>query len=748
MSTFIYDRIAGKPADASPNPPLGRFQIFPSDKDVFLNSIPVNLADYLVPDGAFTWDLVAAQGEERVGGSFLRAQIPAGLDIEGILALSDRLNAMMERGATAFDWLCESPLIPGISERATRQALDRAISERLGSLEDVCRGPRSHLRAEIERLPVSKARRIPATAFAYLAAHTEDWERPTVRSVKPKRVLAMIQDDEWNIYENRVTARLVDHLRAYLRRREEELRRLAKLFDDASDHSSTVATGTHWRRTRISRLWGEAVKGNDGYRLVKSTLDEVERLRYRVSGLMESPLYRQVPRNAAVPAALNQTNIFSSDTRYRRVASLWQIWASRAGAEQKSSREVYNDYQRLCRGFADFCLLLTLRAFDQLGYHPSDSEARVRRGSRLELKSREGGADLILTEDGVLSVGGGAPLRVVPLPAMLYTSPDPDELQRQLNEMEVAAPEGALTLVLFPSPSMSVAPRVRNEQRRWLHSLGNDGIGRQGRKLGFLPVSPWDLGSVERVCRALRWALTSPRFRAYPPEITPPPRDLDRAALVGTLEAHGAQRFYVVRPPEEKVKRGAQRLLNALRSEREQREMRMEELKQGKPRDDRRALKEWNVQKQRLQQDLSSTRERLEEVERFERCVGDAERQLDTLLGCPVCAERLNPDHGFNARSDRTFHCVCAGCGARWGTEICRQCQSRYPYLQSRGATMQAARSDPGWVDDTLGCDVLAVPCEHGYFICTECGECSCSKTERPVTSDRRTNVPLPNRSR
>ena len=54
-------------------------------------------------------------------------------------------------------------------------------------------------RVEIERTSVSRARRFPLQAANYLAAHTEDWERPTLRAVVPKRILAVVREDQFEI---------------------------------------------------------------------------------------------------------------------------------------------------------------------------------------------------------------------------------------------------------------------------------------------------------------------------------------------------------------------------------------------------------------------------------------------------------------------------------------------------------------------------------------------------------------------
>src|SRR5690606_9670953 len=50
-----------------------------------------------------------------------------------------------------------------------------------------------------------------------------------------------------------------------------------------------------------------------------------------------------------------------------------------------------------------------------------------------------------------------------------------------------------------------------------LHTVGNDPRHALAG-VGCLPVSPWEIGSTERVARALRWFLSSAPLPRLPPE--------------------------------------------------------------------------------------------------------------------------------------------------------------------------------------------------------------------------------------
>ena len=183
---------------------LGQYQIFTGEV-VTLNSQGVQSGDFLIPDPGGKWSLALDGGTELCSGQFTADQFPLERERDGLLALGGYLQ---EAQPTWEAWSAVSPFAPKVDDIARMQPLDEAIDEYLHHLQEVCRHPILYLTQEVERLPVSRARRIPPLATEYLAAHPEDWHYRKLQSVVPKRILALIADDEVDIYENRVAARL------------------------------------------------------------------------------------------------------------------------------------------------------------------------------------------------------------------------------------------------------------------------------------------------------------------------------------------------------------------------------------------------------------------------------------------------------------------------------------------------------------------------------------------------------------
>lgn len=723
MSIRVLDRLGGVGEARSGATLLGRFVVRDSPSgELLMNSLPAHDGMFLVPKSGGLWRLLRAS--EFVEGTFPRTQMLASLDVASIRTVGHSISELIDQGRTWLDVLDVSPLVPGMSNRAEFQRFEQLLKDNVGHLKEVCQRPRTHLRVEVERMAVSRARRFPAQAANYLASHTEDWGRPNLRSVVPKRILATVREDQFDIYENRVAVRLVDHLVGYLRRRVHEVTRLLRVFEEVSGNHGAAAGGSHWRQGRIYALWGETLDASETKRKAERTLEQLKYLLFTISGLKDSVLYREVPRRSTVSTTLTMTNILSDDAHYRRVAELWLEWAQLGLEQDIRPRAYFEQMQDLCRSFDGFALLLTLRALDQLGFEPtsldrplSDREAEVHRGSRTVRLSWS-------SSDGAISLLGEGvePLRIIPLCSSLAML-DAELLRGLITDAEAHAAAGT-TVILYPSPLDATAfEHLTPDLAARLRSLTHD-VGTAGRRVGFLPVSPWDIGSVERMARQLRWVTTAPTFLAYPPTIARPElTELTRARAWFDLADN---QLRILRAPIENdalpVKRfveDAAARLKQLEDERENVSDRLREVVRAGG-----ATGSINTRKKELKAEIIDAMRMLDGLQRFESGLAKAVELVDDLLTCPTCNRRADSRRDFIAR-DQHFSCTCADCSTNWGTIACGQCSKSIPILRLHGTDWTTKAGEPGWVDRTLGADILAMPWladSEVRFSCPSCG--------------------------
>lgn len=728
------DRLTGRrvPAPSLTGTLVGRWILENDVGEVFMNSAAAAAGDFLVPDPSGHWHVLTGGGDRR-SGTITRAQTPDDLEAESVRTLGERLDKLASDFATWLEWIEVVPLVPGIYEKVDLQRLERLVREHFGHLETVCRKPRTHLHVEIERAPVSKARRIPPAAASYLAAHTEDWDRPLLRGILPKRVLTEVRQDQLNIYENRVAARLLDNLGAYLNRRIHELRRLLKVFREKEDYSASIV-GTYQRERRISKLWGESIDANEGRRKAELALAELEALKYRLMGLLGSPLYEEVPRRAHVATTLKSTNVLTNDQHYRRVAELWREWAETGAGRTQSPAELHAEAQRLCRGLDAFAMLLTVRALDTLGYQPSETALGkpIARGEPLPVRGHSLELTLIWRSDGTIRViVGERELTIMALTANLAAGGD-DRVRESLSQIRATLGErdhGDLLVLFLASDGGRASPE--RDFPTSLHTVGNDPRHALAGA-GCLPVSPWEIGSTERVARALRWFLSSARLLDYPLKVVVPkgalglldlPRharwliDVDRET---TLELRTPPHDYEWEALD--VNGIPQRAVAALQTARANHQRLTDELREAG-----RGGKAGSLahQKRNAQEEVRRCERVAEASYELAERLRDSHARSIALLECPTCGETADPARDFEPRDRNCFRCECSGCGTTWETRLCSD-GHRYASMLPSGEFANVEEQGPGWEDRIYGCDILALPARRSDgqwgFVCPTCG--------------------------
>jgi hypothetical protein len=726
MSNRFHDRLTDTAHERPPEKPLlGRWQCDPGPQGGTLNTFSPAPATFLVPDGDHRWSWVAGGEPEPAAGAFDRLDVPDEVTRAAVADLGGLLGHLEGGGRTWLGWLEVPPVCTGFSERIQVQPLERHILEHLPHLQEVCRRPRMHLEVTVEKVRVEKARRVPPRAVEYLTAHTEDWEELKVRSVRPRKILSVLAEDKLDIYENRVVARLIDHLLTHVHRRIDVVERLKRHYEEVASFNDPASEATHWIRSRIYTLWGEFTEAEQGRRRAEQTLAVLEALRRELSGLLDSPLYRAVPRRAHIPASLRTTNILVNDQHYRHVARLWRLWARNQLARAATPRQVFDEYQHLCGSFDAFAMLLASRALGDLGFLPGEDRAPTRGGPPLELEADWGVVQVSWRNDGTIRLDGAGhdqPLIIVPLVAAL-SSGGADRVRERLRELSppVATPRAdarrgepkrgaarqaghgdCLRVVFYPGTAAE-RERLPADLGRTLNTLGNDRLPAEREGAGVLPVSPLSIESLERVARVIRWWLFDSLLCSYPPGTVACPGGVRQCGeLPGDWVRwdEGGTGLRVVRPPRPPERERWREWLTRVRQ---------------------------HFQRQGARATVPQSR-----LDAVESGIENAVGQLQPLARCPLgfCRAGTSVEQ-FAPRKDREQELTlfAASCEhAEWELRQCELCGGRYPVLLPKGFTQREVERLPGWVDRLLGRDVLAIPCwavhGQGSFICPRCGGC------------------------
>ena len=139
-------------------------------------------------------------------------------------------------------------LLKDLSALLQQDPIEKALELNLSQLKNVFFNPNSELRYIAERVAASRAKRISRRAVQILAGHSQDWLKASGSGVTPRVIEALERDEDLNIYENRVAARLVDDVRLHLIRLLEEDESLAVLVQEIK--------GPFRKSYRLYSLWG------------------------------------------------------------------------------------------------------------------------------------------------------------------------------------------------------------------------------------------------------------------------------------------------------------------------------------------------------------------------------------------------------------------------------------------------------------------------------------------------------------
>lgn len=296
------------------------------------------------------------------------------------------------------------------------------IENAFNAFKKICEKPKTHLKAVNEVRPIETVKRIGYESIPYLAAHSEDWLARTASGLKPARLFSRVEDDEFQIYENRVVKTLIDLILVFLRKIEKQMR-------DQRDQlhgimNSSVQTGSFGFDVSYQRAVSELMSSDDkGDEYRAKSLETIENLQKRAYYLLkryrtlrQTKLYRYLKKSKTVSNPLNETNILVMDKYYSVIFKLWKefhhVVVQKAFEEENQIAfdDMCNDYQR-------FCATLCGYAAHVMGFDLIDDGKYFRTADHIELMvdcSEDGNVRLVLfdKESRVMEVPGGVDIPI------------------------------------------------------------------------------------------------------------------------------------------------------------------------------------------------------------------------------------------------------------------------------------------------------------------------------------------------
>lgn len=245
------------------------------------------------------------------------------------------------------------PLIQSVKEKLFLNEFESLLESKIFHLEEIFRQPHYLLQRTIEKVNVSRAKRIPTKSYQNLASHTEDWLHKSIVDFKPRRILNEELDLLYDVYENQVTIALIERCLIYLNSRIQEVHDISnflteynKLLSDRND-----SNGWYKKIDRNLSLIG-CVYEDENYSggmsrndILSKTHQRLISLCKRLKALQNAPLFGEVNHRMVLSLMSEQdirtTNVIANHKHYRYVRDLWLALNKIDHEKSEKEREQY-----------------------------------------------------------------------------------------------------------------------------------------------------------------------------------------------------------------------------------------------------------------------------------------------------------------------------------------------------------------------------------------------------------------------
>lgn len=266
-------------------------------------------------------------------------------------------------------WLDVNPILQKTDIKLTE--FEKLLLRQVSHLEAIVRQPHYLLDRTIEKVPTSRAKRIPNKSYQYLSGHTEDWSARSIVNFKPSRVLTEELEINYNVYENQLFVAFVQRTLIYLSSRIKEtadlqdfLKNYKQLLDEY--HSEGWYKKIHRNLTLIGSEYDDGFTNKESTETLSTTAQTLKNLWNKLCAFQDSDFYESVDLRSIGSLQLRNTNVLVNHQHYRFLRDLWQE-LDKARAEQTEEEKIVYEQETISglRSYVRSAIIYTCKT---LGY--------------------------------------------------------------------------------------------------------------------------------------------------------------------------------------------------------------------------------------------------------------------------------------------------------------------------------------------------------------------------------------------
>lgn len=228
--------------------------------------------------------------------------------------------------------------------------------------------PKSFITLYEEKVPVETAKRINHKAIMKLSRDSNDWHARTLLSIKPKNVAADINEETFNIYENRFVITLIDKIDKLLKESKIQYLLKKKRFEqDRISEKMKEYFHTSENFSLINQISKTKNYVDDTTEIVAeidSIIDKIELLQRKIRIFVSSKLYQNLRKCRRVKNPVQKTNILMFSPDYN---AAYKLWNNLITAQEEPTTDEPEDYD--CdKSFVLYTALNIFASLKDMGY--------------------------------------------------------------------------------------------------------------------------------------------------------------------------------------------------------------------------------------------------------------------------------------------------------------------------------------------------------------------------------------------
>ncbi len=247
--------------------------------------------------------------------------------------------------------------VPEQERFLTMEALLDQIIEALPALKKIFSKPITRLRDVDRILPVESVQVITPQTMQHISRHTELWSDVTKTAPKPRKLMTLVHEEQYKIYENIAFARLIKGILAYVGQSIKLLR--AVMYSCQTIQFNLLERTNHLMYfLAIGKLHVGYAHAKDSYLQMHSRcMEKLLFIEKTLRPRLKAPVYLACKKDNST-LTLKRTNIFRLQKDYRKVYLLLKLFTEQKaligstdpaqGAEEKP----YFDYVTMLSLFA------------------------------------------------------------------------------------------------------------------------------------------------------------------------------------------------------------------------------------------------------------------------------------------------------------------------------------------------------------------------------------------------------------